>query len=180
MDTLTFISSALHTLVWPAVVVSLVVMLRKDIAVLFSRVSTLKHKETEVQFERELADAAAKAEEKHPSDPGYLSEPEAKKALAILEISPRAAVIAAWVDFEAAARGAVKEGDRPLTTRALVADLEKQRLIYRSDAEFLKTLQQVRNAALHRPEIEIDAETAFKVVTVLLRLSWEIRNGEKK
>ena len=181
MAVLSFIAEVLKAVAWPITVLVLALLFRKDLAALLSRISALKHKDTEVTFGQELAKAADRVVESHHAEMESLSEPEAKKSVAILEISPSAAILSAWVDFEIAVREVIEDSDgkRPRSVNALFKELVTRGLIDDDDLDFLYLLRELRNRVAHAPSDELDKATASKAVTVLHQLAWEIRNPEK-
>ncbi|MFO1460717.1 MAG: hypothetical protein U1G08_15095 [Verrucomicrobiota bacterium] len=176
-----FIIAFLQAVAWPAVVVTLALTFRSDLAALLGRISTFKHKETELQFGRELAEAADEVRRESSAGAEYLSTPEARKILAVLEIDPKAAIIAAWVEFESAARAALPQklgSERPSPIPHVIDALLASGRLHKSDAEFLGVLRRLRNAVLHSAEAPVDQEMGYKAVTALLVMAWELRHPE--
>lgn len=103
--------------------------------------------------------------------------------MAILEIDPKSALIAAWGDFDGAAREALLHwtdaaSERPLAMSQVIEVLLTSGRLHSADADFLMVLRQLRNMVLHSPNAALDAETAYKAVTALLILAWELK-GQK-
>ncbi len=181
-----FTISLLQIVAWPLVSLTLAYWFKTEICGLLKRISTLKHKDTELHFEREaLVHAADKIQKDSATEHASFSTPEAQKTFAILEIDPNYAVIAAWVEFELAAREKLSAiapvtssriNDRPVPIGRIIDELFRREVIDKSDYDFLRLLRDLRNGVLHHPEFEVDEVTARKAATALLTLAWELKN----
>src|SRR6266702_978293 len=107
MDWLTFVSSLVHSLAWPGAVVGIVLLLRRSLNKLLPELNRLKYKDLELDFGRQVAQA--KAEVEASPAPRQLPEarqlqlgPDTEYLSALAEISPRAAVLEAWLPLEVA------------------------------------------------------------------------------
>ncbi|QYY35152.1 HepT-like ribonuclease domain-containing protein [Ruficoccus sp. ZRK36] len=177
MDTLTFISRIVNSLAWPLAVVIITYLFRRDFSALIKRVNAFKHRDTELRFREELEHAADKASGGHTNEKAFLQDPVSEKVFAILEISPGAAVISAWIEFENAAVEAIG-AETPLAPHKLFAQLREAHLLDPNDYIFLQTLRRLRNAAVHDYDYLLDYETAYKACTALLALSWELKHKD--
>jgi len=170
----------LRVIAWPIVVLTIVFLFRRDLSGLLLRVSSLRHNATELKFGEELATAADKVAQATDENGAYLSTPEAQKTLSILEISPSSAVIAAWVDFERAAREVselpLRKNNRPVFIVDILDELVERGRLDSSDADFVHVLLKLRNAVLHAPVDELDRATAEKAIHALLLMTYELRS----
>ncbi len=186
MNPAEFTISLLQTISWPVVVLIVCITFRRDVTALLGRLSSLKHNNTEAQFHSEkLIKAAEHVQKPNAIEHNYLKTPEAQKALKILDIAPSNAVIAAWTEFELAAREKLMEITPPKVALTpgypqpitkIIDELLRSGVIEKPDYEFLRTLRNLRNNVLHNPGTEIDSETAYKAITALLMLAWELKN----
>src|SRR5881296_4076301 len=120
VDTLTFIAALVGALAWPAAIVGVVALFRKQIGDLIAFVSLIKFKGIEVQIEREASELARSAQEALPAPKAQPGREEAGPAwvphqlAALAERSPREAIIEAWNAVSKVAVGALaKRGVRP-------------------------------------------------------------------
>ena len=182
----------LKTIAWPATTLIVVFVFRGDIRALLSRISHIKHDETEVSFQSRVADLQTLVTE---SRPAIAAEKSASDATAvaksqyhrIAEISPRDAILSAWRDLEFAGVAAlvtrgVSVTDRALPPRKLGEILRGQGLLSPSDHQIFEELRQLRNQAMHASNFQIDAESAgfFSEIAVSLREDIErspVKNG---
>ena len=108
MDWLTFTASVIDSLAWPAAAVAIVFALRRSLNKLLPDLNKLKYKDLELEFGKQVAEA--KMEIERTVKPPQLPESEMAQVgrdaayfEALADISPRAAVLEAWLPFEAAA-----------------------------------------------------------------------------
>jgi len=180
MNTIEFTSSLISSLVWPATVFSLAIFFRNELRKLLARVTRLKHGESEAEFARHVEEAADRVEMMSGGSLNGLNTDEAKRIFSILNIDSRAALIAAWVEFEGTARvalyGSTSE-EQPRTKPApyVIEKLKEKGILKPEDVDFLRLVRQLRNIALHHHEAEIDSTTAYKAIAALLQLAWELK-----
>src|SRR5438552_10768773 len=106
MDRLTFVVELVKALAWPVAVFVLYFLLRGSILPLIPNLSKLKWKEMELEFRDELREVKAEIADVLPDatnsggyEPSRLHLPEVQLA----HISPRAAIIEAWLRVQNAA-----------------------------------------------------------------------------
>jgi hypothetical protein len=185
MNTLDFISSLIGSIVWPITIFVLAICFRAELRGLLSRLTRIKHGESEAEFERRIEAAAEQVQMKSVGTPMSFETPNAERIFSILQIDPRAALIAAWVEFEGAARNTLYGSKKDDTARNrpapfVIEKLKEKGLLASVDADFLSLLRQLRNVALHHHGTEIESQTAYKAITVLLQLTWELQHPKSK
>lgn len=177
MDILTFTSSLVEHLAWPTATVVVVLLLRREIKQLLLLVRKLKAGPVEAEFERDVVSLAAK-------DPLPSSDPRTPPAnspvrlalFQVAEVSPRAAIMDAWVHVEQAAGQALdrkalyvpeKDASHPSTAiRALI----KNGLI---DADWISRyfeLRDLRNRATHDEQFSPSRESSYAYIELSFRL----------
>ena len=98
MDWMTFVTSLSGHFAWPATVVVLVVLLKRNIDQIFPRLESFKHNKTEISFSKAINEVVAQAQnvendgEPLPSD----LKSEEKRLMSKIDIAPVAAVQQAW------------------------------------------------------------------------------------
>ena len=165
MDILTFISSLIDSVAWPAAVVFLVFLLRSPLGRLLPLVSSLKYKDLELQFGNQLkrindADLPQK-------DHRQRLPLESQRVNRLAELSPRAAVLESWVNVELAALGAARSlmqdevRSKTLSYQAIRA-LERSGRLDPTAVSMLRDLRALRNQAAHAPDFAISTDSAIE------------------
>jgi len=185
MNALEFTSSLIGSLIWPITVFVLAICFRAELRGLLARITRIKHGDSEAEFERKVEAAAEQVQMKSPGSPPGLETPNAERIFSILNIDPKAALIAAWVEFEGAARNALYGDDKEGAARSrpapfVIEKLKEKGLLATADADLVSLLRQLRNVALHHHGTEIESQTAYKAITVLLQLTWELQQRNYK
>jgi hypothetical protein len=185
MDWLTFIAEIIKGLAWPAVVLTLLLVLRRPIADLLPLVRKLRYKEFEAQFGARLEEVETLKAETAPAlpepaapaqpgePPGAFRRPSTdvlSLALQLAEKSPRAAILEAWLGVESAAKSAVKRlGLVAITPRSLldvIRTLDKSNALDAAQIAMLHELRSLRNDAAHSAEVALSTETAIRYVAL--------------
>lgn len=188
VNALTFIAKLVEFLAWPFATVLVVLLLRKDIQRLLGLVRRLKAGPVEAEFEREVAELAKETSQAlslggPAMSSSVASSTEASKLTArklelvkLAQVSPRAAILEAWRDVEAAAlhlvdrRGLfVPEIDRSSSLAAIRAIAKTGTL----DSEWVgryHELRQLRNKAAHESIFDADFQAAVAYIEITSRL----------
>jgi hypothetical protein len=154
MDALQFISTVIGALAWPSVVVALLVLLRKHLGPLVSRLVHLKLPGVaEAKFKEQLASSTEEAEEVALRT--IQVERQTVPDRAFLELAknfPSAAVLQSWKDIEAILQQ-IRERLPGMQSRhkfdSVVRRLVDQKLVDGSVEKLYQSLRQARNAAVH-------------------------------
>jgi uncharacterized protein YutE (UPF0331/DUF86 family) len=189
MDTLTFIAEIVKAIIWPLTLIVAILLLWKPIHAFFpSSMAKLKYKDLEIDFSKQVQQLAEEAKQSLDMPSAQYDEDteiEHKKLLDIAQVSPRAALLEAWMILENEAFQAMKQKDPKLTTTILKTpmqvgiNLEKLGLINCSQKEIFDKLRNLRNAAAHAMDFAFDAKAAVKYVEMALNLTNHIRSQSK-
>lgn len=178
MDWLQFIASLIGSLAWPAVVLAAVVLLRRPLAALLPLLRRLKYKDIEVEFDREVRELRDEAAAVLPPLPRAVPSTVPENALLELaSVSPRAAVVEAWLRVESAARRAIeRRGVRPESGQALAGlqltrTLRHAEILDNSARAVLDRLRMLRNQAVHAHDFAVGEESAREYVELSLALA---------
>jgi hypothetical protein len=182
MTLLEFTSSCIASLAWPVTAGVIVWLLRDSIKRLLLTVTSLKYKDLQVDFGRELKELEQKAAvldikpASRAAAPAHVQkDPDEFLANAerLMDEFPEPAIALAWSAVEAALEGAVQRlavspGD---PARRAAADnahrLAEQNLIDRNTLDVLDRLRALRNAAVHgRSAIQVSALDAQQYVSI--------------
>ena len=174
---------------WPVVVIWLAYLFKEQFVGMLSRVSKLKGKFKDLEFETALdqAEASVAVIEKEISVRPAIdarTESQIEQLKRIAEISPRAAIVEAWrvIEGAAAKSGFVQGGQVPLKNAPLYVDwLVQTGKLPPESSHLITELKLLRNQAAHTqradlPEFQLtqrDAERylelAAKVSSLILR-----------
>ena len=181
MDWLTFIAQMTQALAWPVTAVVMVVLLRRPLARLIPLLQRLRYGPLELDFERRVAELAVEAERELPPEPRPGDNPAEARLLELAQVSPRAAVLEAWLQVEQAAmalsrREGLALSSRELRTPLLLGQaLEQAGALDESKLEIYHRLRNLRNAAAHATGFELDTDAALEYVRLALRLASFLR-----
>ncbi len=164
---MTFITSIIDSIAWPFAIVIIVWWLKSHIVQLIPFTKKFKYGQLEIEFEQQLKALKKEAEESkiEHSTPERDSTEMLEYINAIAEVSPRAAIVDAWVGLELTAQSSadligIEKGKRPMPFSRLIQKLQNEDILKPKDAQILKNLQRLRNEALHSPEFNITKKEA--------------------
>ena len=166
----------IKALIWPVATIWLGYMFRHEVRQLLDRVSKLKYKDMEADFEKSLAEAESNAKKITQSNtedgPRNLSQKE--QLLRISEISPRAAVVEAWTLIETSAtkNGLVSGTVIPRTNAKMIIDcLDSSGKFSPYSLALINQLRQIRNKATHMPDFSVTQLEAERYLDLAVKAS---------
>lgn len=174
MDTLEFIASMTRSLAWPVALVAIFLVLRRHLVARLPDLESLEWKDFRFRFGRRVHQLAAEAREnlvQVEAEAGPPVDGEVHR-LQLADISPRAAILEAWIELEGAASIALRRKGASITRQELqqpsrLADaLITGGLLKPTQASVLSELRRLRNAAAHASDPKITPETAREFVGV--------------
>ncbi|WP_095193948.1 hypothetical protein [Pseudomonas sp. Irchel 3A7] len=165
MDCLTFISKAIESLAWPATVIAFILLIRKELPAIARSLRRFKYKDIEVEFGAATEAIANEIKEVVPATQDDTkiagkSKNEIKLRLdAIAELAPRAAILEAWLQVEAAAADVIRQKNLGTSTPypgplRLRDNLQKGGILNTRQLAIFEQLRTLRNEAVHVPEAE--------------------------
>ena len=192
MDTLTFVSTIISSLTWPAVVVFIVVTLRRPLRDLVGdlgrRLHSVKFPGGEAEFSDELAEIKEAADEANlpPAPvspqlrPHHLKvEGDEREWAKLAELSPRAAVTEAWLQVEIAMGEAARRNNivekESRSVLALIRALGKREILTPDIVAIISDLRGMRNAALHAESFDISQSDVADYVLLAKRVVAKLR-----
>ena len=155
MDWLTFTSKLIEALAWPIATVAMVALLRKQIAAALPLVKRLKAGPVEAEFEREVRELAESAQAAPPAAPAEPAQVGFKSELyKLAQVSPRAAILEAWLAVEAAAIAAVRTRSPSTVSDArkpvlLATMLSQNEVLAQGQLAIFQELRSLRNQVVH-------------------------------
>ncbi len=180
MDWLTFASTVIASLAWPAVVVVAAFTLREPAKSLVKLLTKLKYGDLELSFERKVEKLEQSASDALPPEVPTTSpqKPVLTPEVATLaESSPRAAIIEAWVRVSAAALSALKRKGVALPPGKqhppllIERSLAESGLLTEEQLGLLRQLRNMRNSAVHGSSFKLDTGAALAYVSIAGRLA---------
>lgn len=175
----------ISAIAWPAAAVWISYLFRDEIRGLASRVSRLKYKDVEATFESELKTAEEQAGAITQDARVPLPSPELVSKLEQLEriadVSPRAAIMEAWLLIESAAgqSGFAQGAAHPRVNLWLFVDwLVKEGKLSPDSLKLVESLRELRNKAAHLPEFSLGREEADRYLRLAVKISTLIVSPE--
>ncbi len=182
MDWMTFLASVISSLAWPAVVLVIVVLLRKPLAGLIPLLQRLKYKDLELEFGERLEVLEAELLEELPAPQDAIGPPQSR-VLELATVSPRAAVLESWRGVEQATQELAKRHQIALPREKarnpfqVIRALERAEVIDSSTSSAIHELRSLRNEAAHAPEFAFDRESVLSYDNLARRVQWQLEQS---
>lgn len=167
MDALTFFSKLVEALAWPAIVVWLLWYLKEHLPTVARSLRKLKFSGVEMEFEEQAEQLAAETQTAIPATPSF-EAPEIARLKQIAEISPRAAIVEAWVRVEAEAAEVVRQAGLHVPTAPgplqLLNSLKQLDVLTAPQVNAFRHLRELRNMAVHASEMNVTPEAVNQYI----------------
>jgi len=164
----------IKAIAWPIAIVWLGYVFRSEVRQLLGRMSSLKYKDMEANFDKQLAKAESEAKSitvnKKPNE--NLSQTE--QLLRIADVSPRAAIVEAWTLIEmAASKKGLKAGVAlPRTSPKMIVDyLQMSGELPQNSIKLIEQLRKLRNQAVHMPDFAISQSEAERYLELAAKIA---------
>ena len=162
---------------WPVAVVWIAYVFKGELKSLLRRVSQLKYKDLEAQFGAGLALAESEVSSLQAAPPAaprpeLLSKLESLRRIS--DVSPRAAILEAWVLVEDAAgrSGFVQGASIPrINPHLYVEELVRLGKLPAGNDSLLDQMRKLRNQAAHMPDFTVDQDEADRYLQLATRMS---------
>ena len=161
-------------------VVAILLLLRRPLLGLIPLLRKLKWKELELEFEQKLIELKAGAVQALPAageaaPQPVVPPPAASRLIQMAELSPRAAIMEAWIAVERAAANAISrrlpEGNVAWSDSQMGQMLATHNILNDQQLRIYNELRQLRNKAAHHDDFPIEAERAADYVRLAEELS---------
>lgn len=187
MEVANLFVTLIEAIIWPVTILIIILVFRGQLSTTLMKLSKLRIKDIEVEFDKDLKDAESKAEELQivsPEEIRKIPEPIAlsspyERLFQIAIISPRAAVTEAWRTIELYTMQAAKA--QGIQVGGAIAGIKTiRKLIEIGNLEegiiqLYENLRRMRNKAAHAQEFEVDAEEAIRYVDIALSIANRLR-----
>jgi hypothetical protein len=186
MTWLEFFASVLKSIAWPLAIIIIVFLLRNHIANLFPLLSKLKIKGFEIEFRKSLKELVHLRTIALP-DSESLSDSTNEKIESsiekIAEISPRAAIIEAWLNVEVAAAELIKKNGlldkKYFTPYDLRKNLLNKSTLNDDQLKIFQNLRDLRNKAVHIPDFNFKTNEVIEYVNLAMSFSRYLKQLDK-
>lgn len=182
-----------EALAWPITILIIIFLFKKELAKIFTRLSSFKYKEFEAQFNLGLDTAEEKAKELPIEQRGDIKltgsaevvfDSKYARLREIAKLSPRSAISSAWFEVENVLyeinKESLKYNAPSFKLSQVLNDLVKKELISNSANDIFRELRQLRNQSVHYPEFAINQDEAERYIDVALKLSGELIKVKEK
>lgn len=185
MDWLQFFSSVISSLAWPVTAIVAFYVLKNHVAALSPFVERLKYKDFEVEFRKSVQELTAQSRTELPSP--ELDDQAAiprNRLYSLAEISPRSAILEAWLQVEAAAADAIQASEPALESKVagisplrLGEHLNRRQVINGKQLEIFHRLRELRNKAVHIGDATFQLDEVLEYIALATSLASQIRKG---
>lgn len=186
MDWLQFVASVVGSLAWPATVIGGFFILKNPLSMLFPFVERFRYKDFELEFRKSLQDLAEKSRDEPPFP---VAEPlpaasSRDKLYSLAEISPRSAILEAWLLVETAAAETIqKRSLSPAEKASGLAPLRIGDILRRggvlgpAQMEIFNRLRELRNKAVHIGDSTFHLQEVKEYIDLASSLASRIESG---
>ena len=182
MDWLTFITKIVEALSWPGAFLAVLLVIRKELPAIARSLRKLKFKDMELEFGEAAKAVASEAKDAVPPGKpnvqlaGQPQEEMALKLASIAELAPRAAILEAWLQVEAAAVDVVRKrtstslNSMPGPMR-LRDGLVRAEVLNTKQVAVFENLRTLRNEAVHFPDAQFTKESVASYIEAALAMA---------
>ncbi|HFD32537.1 MAG TPA: hypothetical protein ENJ28_07550 [Gammaproteobacteria bacterium] len=182
MDWLTFFSSIVNSLAWPVTVVVIIWLLKDNISRIFPFIQKFKYKDFEIEFSRSIRELSEKSEsaiEHPPENLEYLVSPSKDKLYLLAEVSPRSAILEAWLLVEMAAVEVIKKQGliskhRMMGPLKIGQYLRKAQVLNEEQLEIYNKLRHLRNQAVHVADTSFNLDEVKEYIDLALSMAYQL------
>jgi len=183
MDWRTFVVELVKALAWPVTVWAVTIAAWKHVVRLLPRLRELKYRDVQLSFAEVLRVASEEALETIPARAALPAAPasDTDRIARLLELSPRAAVLEAFVPVQTAltalARShGIRVGKADFYSASALADtLAAAGIMSEGQRALFGSLRRLRNAAAHAPEFAEPPESVREYIDLASRLAASLR-----
>lgn len=185
MDWLQFIAAIVGSLAWPVTLIVGFFVLKSQLPAIFPFVERLKYKDLEVEFRQSVRELAEKSRAAlPPPEPDEQASAPRNRLYALAEISPRSAILEAWLEVEAAAADVLQSRDPSLASKVRMAPplrigelLNRREIINGQQLEIFHRLRDLRNKAVHIADATFQTSEVTEYIELASGLASQIRKG---
>jgi len=186
MNWLQFFASIIESVAWPASLLIALWLLRNQINPLLPNIGRLRYKDFEVEFREKIKELSSEAKTEPQDDkPPPSGDSEVANILySLAEVSPRGAILEAWLRLESyavmslAARNRINKDEPPKISPLQLAKLvSTTNALTKEDLEIFHKLRELRNKAVLLTETSISQDDVAEYIDWMLYLSRQFRKS---
>ena len=184
MDWLQFIAAVVGSLAWPLTLIVGFFILKSHLSALFPFVERLRYKDFELDFRKSLQDLSEKSRSALPTAELAVqadTTSSRNKLYSLAEISPRSAILEAWLQVEAAAaeiiqRRSLAQGNKVIGVAPLrLGDyLRRGEILNSAQMEIFSRLRELRNKAVHIGDATFQLQEVSEYIDLASSLAAQI------
>jgi hypothetical protein len=179
-----FIATIIGSLAWPATLVVAFFLLKNQLPAIFPFVERLKYKGLEVEFRKSVQELAEQSRGALPApDADELGDPR-NRLYTLAELSPRSAILEAWLQVESAAAEVLQSRDPSLGPKARMLAplrigelLNRREIINGQQLQIFHRLRDLRNQAVHIADATFHLNEVTEYIDLASSLASQIRKG---
>lgn len=187
MSFLEFFAEIVKAVAWPTTVIFLAYLYRAPLLKLLPRIQRFKHKDTEIEFGREVAELQKKSSPllqapRRSDEIRRFFELERAKITELIDIEPRSAIMKAFRLLESSAAQAVAKFFPDLDTKEIIGPtkfghlLKNKEIFSEADFDFFMQIRKLRNKAAHMDDFQLSADVATRYCDIALSMAESLRN----
>lgn len=184
MGWLQFMASVVGSLAWPATLIAAFFILKNYLPAIFPFVERLKYKDFEVEFRKSVQELAEKSQTALPEPDDEQGAAPRNRLYALAELSPRSAILEAWLQVETAAAETLQAKGPDLTSKVQMPSslrlgemLNRREIINGAQREIFNRLRELRNKAVHIGEATFHPSEVTEYIDLASSLASQIRKG---
>jgi hypothetical protein len=182
MDALTFFSKLIDAVAWPAVVLIVLFVVRKELPEIIRTLRKFKFKDFEIEFGEAAKAVASEARDFVSSNPqniqigGEATEDSLMRLRSIADLAPRAAILESWLKVEVAAVDVIRRHTNTSLTSMpgpmrLRDHLIRAEVLNKKQIEIFENLRELRNQAVHFADAQFTREAVESYIDAALMLA---------
>lgn len=178
MDWLTFIATIVESIAWPSVVVGVLLYLRKELPNIVRSLRKLKFKGVELEFDESARALAAETKRAVPLRElgdflvmGQSYSSVSNRLADLADLSPRAAILEAWLLVEASAAELLRKQQSNIASASaypgpmrVLERLREAEVLTPPQESAFEHLRRLRNEAVHTPDAEFTASAVSNYI----------------
>ncbi|MBE7157436.1 MAG: hypothetical protein INR62_03205 [Rhodospirillales bacterium] len=157
---------------------------RRRISSLFPLIRRFKYRDLEIEFRKSLEAAVEKSRAALPAQSATPTVPLLPdRVYSLAELSPRAAILEAWLKVEEAGIDALREKDPSFDSKRMLPPLRlgellnQNQIINGKQLEIFHQLRDLRNKAAHMINAVFSSDEAAKYISLAAALASQISRG---
>lgn len=184
MDGLQFTASVIGSMAWPVTIIAIFFILKNYLPAIFPFIERFKYKDFEVEFRKSVQELAEKSQTALPAPDDEQAAAPRNRLYVLAELSPRSAILEAWLQVETAAAESLQAKDPDLTNKVrmlaplrLGEMLNRREIINGAQKEIFNRLRDLRNKAVHIGDATFDPGEVTEYINLASSLASQIRRG---